>query len=49
FDETCGQLVTFLEDKKVRDNTLIVYVCDNGWIQNPDAKGYAPRSKQTPY
>lgn len=49
FDETCGQLVKILEDKGVRDNTLIVYVCDNGWIQNPDARGYAPRSKQTPY
>lgn len=49
FDETCGQLVKILEDKKVRDNTLIVYVCDNGWIQHPDKRGYAPRSKQTPY
>lgn len=49
FDETCGQLVDHLEKKGVRDNTLIVYVCDNGWIQDPEANGYAPRSKQTPY
>ena len=49
FDETCGQLVGMLEDQKVRDNTLIVYVTDNGWIQNPNRNGYAPRSKQTPY
>ena len=49
FDETCGQLVDHLEKKGVRDNTLIVYVTDNGWIQDPDSKGYAPRSKQTPY
>ena len=49
FDETCGELVGMLESKKVRDNTLIVYVTDNGWIQNPKRNGYAPRSKQTPY
>lgn len=49
FDETCGQLIGYLEQKKVRDNTLIVYVTDNGWIQNPKRNGYAPRSKQTPY
>ncbi|HIG26424.1 MAG TPA: sulfatase [Verrucomicrobiales bacterium] len=49
FDETCGELVGHLDKKGVRDNTLIVYVCDNGWIQKPSARGYAPRSKQTPY
>ena len=49
FDETCGQLINCLEKKKVRDDTLIVYVTDNGWIQNPTRNGYAPRSKQTPY
>lgn len=49
FDETCGQLMDKLEEKKVRDNTLVVYVTDNGWIQNPKKNGYAPRSKQTPY
>ncbi len=49
FDETCGELIDHLEAKGVRDNTLIVYVTDNGWIQNPESNGYAPRSKQTPY
>jgi uncharacterized sulfatase len=49
FDETCGQLIEHLEARGVRDNTLIVYVTDNGWIQSPDKSGYAPRSKQTPY
>jgi arylsulfatase A-like enzyme len=49
FDETCGELLGMLDRKGVRDNTLIVYVTDNGWIQKPDANGYAPRSKQTPY
>lgn len=49
FDESCGQLIEHLDQAKVRDNTLIVYVCDNGWIQNPAKNGFAPRSKQTPY
>jgi uncharacterized sulfatase len=49
FDETCGTLLDYLENKGIRDKTLIVYVTDNGWIQNPKRGGYAPRSKQTPY
>ena len=49
FDQTCGQLMQSLKDRKVDDNTLVVYVCDNGWIQSPTSKKYAPRSKQTPY
>ncbi len=49
FDETCGQLLDHLGKSGVRDNTLVVYVCDNGWIQSHDTKRYAPRSKQTPY
>lgn len=49
FDETCGQLVDILEENNQRKNTLIVYVTDNGWIQSPTSRGYAPRSKQTPY
>ncbi len=49
FDETCGELVKMIDDKGVRENTLVVYVTDNGWIQHPEKNGYAPRSKQTPY
>jgi len=49
FDETCGELVGILDDRKVLDNTLIVYVCDNGWIQDPASGKYFARSKQTPY
>lgn len=49
FDETCGELIDMIDDKGIRENTVVVYVTDNGWIQNPSANGYAPRSKQTPY
>jgi len=48
-DETCGQLLDFLDERKLSDDTLVVYVCDNGWIQDPSADRYAPRSKQSPY
>tara|TARA_R110002049_G_scaffold285698_4_gene467149 strand:- start:338618 stop:339949 length:1332 start_codon:yes stop_codon:yes gene_type:complete len=49
FDETCGQLMNILEKQGADENTLVIYACDNGWIQDPKSKKYAPRSKQTPY
>jgi len=49
WDETCGDMVDYLEKKNIRDNTLIIYIGDNGWIQNPEKNGYDMRSKQTPY
>lgn len=56
FDETCGELIDHLEKRGLSDNTLIVYVTDNGWIQRTPKtdvpKGwktqFAPRSKQSP-
>ncbi|MCU0982817.1 MAG: sulfatase [Pirellulaceae bacterium] len=47
FDETCGQLLDHLETRGLTQNTLVVYVGDNGWIQKPDGPGFAPRSKQS--
>jgi uncharacterized sulfatase len=47
FDETCGELINFLEEKGLRENTLIYYLCDNGWIQKPDSEGFANGSKQS--
>lgn len=49
FDETCGQLLDRIEDLGLAENTLVVYVGDNGWIQRADGPGFAPRSKQTAY
>lgn len=57
FDETCGQLIDHIDAAGVSDNTMIVYVTDNGWIQRtPDTTvpagwktSFAPRSKQSPY
>lgn len=49
FDETCGQLFDMFEEKGLTENTLFIYVCDNGWRQNPDKSGYMPDSKRAPY
>lgn len=48
FDETIGSLRSILDQNGVADNTIIVYVCDNGWINDPKASQYAPRSKRSP-
>lgn len=57
FDETCGELLDELDKRKLTENTIVVYVTDNGWIQRtPDSKlpkgwgpSFAPKSKQSPY
>lgn len=54
FDETCGQLLDYLDEKKLRDNTLVVFTIDNGWIQETGEKkttrgNFAPKSKLSPY
>lgn len=50
FDRTCGELIDDLTKRGQRENTIIIYTCDNGWIQNPDkANAFAPRSKLTSY
>jgi len=58
FDETCGDLLGYLDEKKVRGNTLVLYLADNGWAapstekKEPGQKywkGFARRSKGSPY
>ena len=49
FDETCGQLMEHLDKQGLSENTIVVYVADNGWIQSEDKAAYAPRSKQSQY
>lgn len=58
FDETCGELLDYLDQKELTENTMIIYICDNGWVAEStnvgDAnqklwKGYALRSKGSPY
>ena len=49
FDETCGELLGYIDKKKLSDDTLVVFVTDNGWIQNPKARGYDLKSKRSQY
>ncbi len=58
FDETCGELLGHLKTKGVSDNTMVLYICDNGWAAastNADDphqqlwKGFAQRSKGSPF
>lgn len=57
FDETCGQLLNYLDEQGLAENTLIVYVTDNGWITRTSdmdvpaswGQAFAPKSKQSPY
>jgi uncharacterized sulfatase len=50
FDQTCGELLNYLDKKGQRENTIVLYTTDNGWIQNPNqANRSAARSKLTPY
>ena len=50
FDETVGELLDYLDRKNLTDNTLVLFVSDNGYI--PLAGGGGPdtaRSKSSPY
>ena len=49
FDKTVGELLGFLDAEKLSADTLVVYVTDNGWIQDPSRPQFAPRSKLSPY
>ena len=56
FDHTIGQLIDKLKQSGVYDNTVILYVTDNGWMPPNTAtappgwrKPFAIRSKSSPY
>ena len=58
FDETCGQLLDYLDQKGLTENTLVLFLCDNGWAasstnaKDPHQKSwgdFALRSKGSPY
>ncbi|SFI99103.1 sulfatase-like hydrolase/transferase [Planctomicrobium piriforme] len=49
YDETCGQLLDYLDQYQLRDNTIVISITDNGWINAEDADRFAPRSKRSTY
>ncbi|WP_201750195.1 sulfatase family protein [Tautonia marina] len=48
FDETCGELIDLIDEEGLAENTIILYVSDNGWTQDPEGPGFI-RSKRSPY
>lgn len=48
FDETCGDLLGYLDKEGLAKDTIVLYLSDNGWIQSLDKPQYAARSKQSP-
>jgi uncharacterized sulfatase len=49
FDETCGEVLDELDRRGLTDDTIVVYVTDNGWISAPGTHQQDPRSKLSPY
>lgn len=49
FDETVGQLVTRIDESGLAEDTIILYVTDNGWINLEERSAYGPRSKRSQY
>jgi uncharacterized sulfatase len=49
FDETVGALLKHLDEQKLADNTIVIFIIDNGWITDPKTGSYAPKSKQSQY
>src|SRR5262249_30243510 len=53
-DETVGELLDGLDRRRLRESTLVLFVVDNGWIQETGEKrttrgNSAPKSKLSPY
>jgi uncharacterized sulfatase len=49
FDETVGHLLDHLERQNLKNETIVIYLHDNGWIQDPERETFAPKSKRSPY
>ena len=49
FDGGVGALLDYLDTKQIADNTIVVFICDNGWINQANANAFYVRSKKTAY
>lgn len=49
FDNSIGELLKIIQQQGRPDSTLIVFACDNGWINLPYQSAYAPKSKRSQY
>ena len=49
FDETIGEVLAKLEKSGLSENTIVIYLHDNGWIQEENAANFGPKSKRSQY
>jgi uncharacterized sulfatase len=49
FDGGVGAILDHLDAEGIADNTIVILICDNGWINRDNASAFAARSKTTPY
>ena len=49
FDQTVGELLAFLQRRLLLENTLVLFLIDNGWVQDPQTPSSPVRSKNTPF
>ena len=56
FDDTVGQLIQFVEEKGIAENTIFVFVVDNGWSpsrkrekKRPEEFAHTKESKRAPF
>ncbi len=56
FDDTVGELIQMIESRGLADNTLIVYISDNGWTpgterekKRPEEFAHTHESKYSPF
>lgn len=54
FDETVGQLLDYLDQQRLTENTIVLFVVDNGWIQSSTTEALkspfgGDRGKRSPY
>lgn len=49
-DETVGELCDYLDENGLSENTIVIYLADNGWISAEDSSEQAKtRAKMSPY
>ena len=49
-DETVGQLCDYLDENGLSENTIVLYVADNGWLQSDEqTEQWTMRGKMSPY
>ncbi len=49
FDESCGAILEHLEKRGLSDNTMVIFLTDNGFRPSGKGAAYDERSKRSPY